>query len=101
VRDPRLGSRVGLQAICDAVAVGTCPVELVRLITDNPSAQAIARHRERGLPITVVDWTSYPDRAAYETALREAMANSGAELFVLAGYMRLLSPRPSGHFRTG
>jgi phosphoribosylglycinamide formyltransferase-1 len=80
------------QAICDAVAAGTCPVELVRLITDNPSAPAIARAREAGVPVTVVDWASCPDRAAYEAALREAMEDSGAELFVLAGYMRLLSP---------
>jgi phosphoribosylglycinamide formyltransferase 1 len=80
------------QAVCDAVAEGTCPVELVRLITDNPSAHAIARAKKAGIPVTVVDWAAYPDRAAYENALREAMTASRAELFVLAGYMRLLSP---------
>lgn len=80
------------QAICDAVAAGTCPVELVRLITDNPAAPAIGRAERAGVPVTVVDWASFPGRAAYETALREAMEASGAELFVLAGYMRLLSP---------
>lgn len=80
------------QAICDAVAAGTCPVELVRLITDNPSAPAIARAERAGVPVTLVDWGSFADRDAYEAALREAMAASGAELFVLAGYMRLLSP---------
>ncbi len=80
------------QAICDAVAAGTCPVELVRLITDNPSARAIGRAQRAGVPVTIIDRTSFPDRAAYEAALREAMEVSGAELFVLAGYMRLLSP---------
>lgn len=80
------------QAICDAVAIGTCPVELVRLITDNPSAQAIERAGRAGVPVAVVDRAAYPDREAYEEALRAAMASSGAELFVLAGYMRLLSP---------
>ncbi len=80
------------QAICDAVAAGICPVELVRLITDNPAAPAIGRAERAGVPVTVVDWASFPGRAAYETALREAMEASGAELFVLAGYMRLLSP---------
>jgi phosphoribosylglycinamide formyltransferase-1 len=80
------------QAVCDAVSSGECPVELVRLITDNPSAPAIARAEQAGVPVTVVDWASYPDREAYEAALREAMESSGAELFVLAGYMRLLSP---------
>lgn len=80
------------QAVCDAVAAGTCPVELVGLITDNPSAPAIGRAQRAGVPVTILDWASYPNRAAYEAALREAMDASGAALFVLAGYMRLLSP---------
>ncbi|NLX48697.1 MAG: phosphoribosylglycinamide formyltransferase [Methanospirillum sp.] len=80
------------QAVCDAVALGTCPVDLVRLITDNPSAQAIERAERAGVLVTVVDPASYPDRAAHDAALTMAMVDSGAELFVLAGYMRLLSP---------
>ncbi len=79
------------QAICDAVAAGTCPVELVRLITDNPSALAIDRAGRAGVPVAIVDRAAYTDRESYEEALRAAMASSGAELFVLAGYMRLLS----------
>jgi phosphoribosylglycinamide formyltransferase-1 len=80
------------QAVCDAAAAGTCPIELVRLITDNPSAMAIERAERAGIPVTVVDRSGFPDRDAYEAALRAAMAASGAELFVLAGYMRILSP---------
>ena len=80
------------QAICDAVAAGTCPVELVRLITDNPSAPVIERAERVGVPVAVVDRPAYSDREAYEAALCAAMASSGADLFVLAGYMRLLSP---------
>lgn len=80
------------QAICDAVAAGTCPVELVRLITDNPSAPAIERAERAGVPVAVVDRAAYSDREAYEAALRVVMEASGAGLFVLAGYMRLLSP---------
>ncbi|MGD9935869.1 MAG: phosphoribosylglycinamide formyltransferase [Methanoregulaceae archaeon] len=79
------------QAVIDAVAAGTCPVELVRLITDNPSAPAIGRAERAGIPITVLDRAAFSEREAYEAALREAMAASSAELFVLAGYMRLLS----------
>ncbi len=86
------------QAVCDAIADGTCPVELVRLITDNPSAQAIARAERAGIPVTVVDPATFPDRAAYEAALRGAMTSSGAELFVLAGYMRILSPETVAAF---
>ncbi|HOV68617.1 MAG TPA: formyltransferase family protein, partial [Methanoregulaceae archaeon] len=79
------------QAVIDAVAAGTCPVELVRLITDNPSAQAIGRAERSGIPVTVIDYSAFRDRTEYEAALRETMEGTGADLFVLAGYMRLLS----------
>lgn len=79
------------QAVIDAVAAGTCPVELVRLITDNPSAQAIGRAERSGIPVTVIDYSAFRDRTEYEAALRETMERTGADLFVLAGYMRLLS----------
>lgn len=79
------------QAVIDAVKRGACPVELVRLITDNPAAPAIERAERAGVPVTVLDRAGYPDREAYEVSLREAMAASRADLFVLAGYMRLLS----------
>ncbi len=79
------------QAVIDAVARGTCPIELVRLITDNPAAPAIARAERAGVPVTVLDRAAFPEWDAYEVALRGAMEASGADLFVLAGYMRLLS----------
>jgi phosphoribosylglycinamide formyltransferase-1 len=80
------------QAVIDAVADGTCPVELVCLITDNPAAQAIERARKAGIPAVILDVSSFETREAYEGALREAMYQAGADLFVLAGYMRMLSP---------
>ena len=79
------------QAVIDAVGAGTCPVELVRLITDNPAAPAIHRAEQARIPVTVLDRAAFSEREAYEAALREAMSASSADLFVLAGYMRLLS----------
>ncbi len=87
------------QAVIDAVAEGACPVELVRLITDNPSAQAIGRADRAGIPVTILDRAAFTEREAYEAALREAMTASSADLFVLAGYMRLLSRETVMAFR--
>jgi phosphoribosylglycinamide formyltransferase-1 len=84
------GRGSNFQAILDAIERGTIQGACVRLITDNPSAFAISRAEHAGVSVTVVDYTAYPDRNAYERALLDVMTDTGADLFVLAGYMRIL-----------
>ncbi len=87
------GRGSNFQAVIDAVGAGSVPAVIVRLITDNPNAFAIERACNAGIPVTVVDFDRFPDRTAYEAALLEAMRECGADLFVLAGYMRILGAR--------
>jgi phosphoribosylglycinamide formyltransferase 1 len=84
------GRGSNFQAVLDAIRSGSIPAVCVRLITDNPGAYAIERAKNAGIPVTVVDYRSFPDKAAYEGALLLAMQECGADLFVLAGYMRIL-----------
>jgi phosphoribosylglycinamide formyltransferase-1 len=84
------GRGSNFQAVIDAVATGYVPAVCAALITDNPRAYAIERARLAGIPVTVVDYQSYPSRDAYEAALLDAMRECRADLFVLAGYMRIL-----------
>lgn len=84
------GRGSNFQALIDAMKEGTLPARCLRLITDNPSAYAIERAEKAGIPVTVLDYASYPDRSAYEQALLREMRATGADLFVLAGYMRIL-----------
>jgi phosphoribosylglycinamide formyltransferase-1 len=80
-----------LQAILDSVhADGTATV--VAVATDNPSAPAIARADEAGVPVRVFPVGEYADRASRDAAMAEWLAGAGAELVVLAGYMKLLAP---------
>ena len=44
----------------------------------------------RGVPTLCLDPTQYPGRAAYQQAMADALAGSGAELVCLAGFMRLV-----------
>ena len=85
-----LGRGSNFQAVIDAVAAGEIPAFCVGLVTDNPAAYAITRAEDAGIPATVVDYARFPSKAAYEEALLAAMRNCRADLFVLAGYMRIL-----------
>ncbi|MDD1656101.1 MAG: phosphoribosylglycinamide formyltransferase [Methanomicrobiales archaeon] len=84
------GRGSNFQALIDAMKAGEVPARCLRLITDNPTAYALERAGKAGIPATVLDFGSFPDRAAYEEALLRKMHATGADLFVLAGYMRIL-----------
>lgn len=84
------GRGSNFQAVIDSIRNGSVPGICVRLITDNPEAYAIARARDADIAVTVVDYSAFPGKDAYEKALLDAMTASGADLFVLAGYMRIL-----------
>ena len=78
---------------------GRIPGRLIALLTDNPDAYAVVRAKDAGIPVTIVDYMAHSLRAGYETALRDAMRQSDADLFVLAGYMRILDPGTVQEFR--
>lgn len=84
------GRGSNFQAVIEAIAAGTIPASCVALITDNPKAYAIERAEKAGVPVTVIDYASFPSKAAYEDALLAAMKKQKAHLYVLAGYMRIL-----------
>jgi len=84
------GRGSNFQALIDAARSGYFPGVIARLITDNPEAYAIRRAKEAGIPVSVLDFGSFPDKDAYEDALRREMEACDPDLFVLAGYMRIL-----------
>ncbi|OPX64473.1 MULTISPECIES: phosphoribosylglycinamide formyltransferase [unclassified Methanoregula] len=86
------GRGSNFQAVIEAIAAGRIPATCVALITDNPKAFAIERAGKAGVPVTVLDYTTFASRAEYETALLAAMKKTRADLYVLAGYMRILGP---------
>lgn len=84
------GRGSNFQAVIDAIAAGRIPAACIALITDNPEAYAIERAQKADIPVFVLDFTSFPSKSAYEQALLSAMQQQEADLFVLAGYMRIL-----------
>jgi len=86
------GRGSNFQAIIDGVESGLIKGRICCLITDNPSAYSIERANNAGITVRIVDFNEYEDRKDYNSALLKAMEESKADLFVLAGYMRLLDP---------
>jgi len=93
-------------AIAEACRAGQIPAEVVIVIADTIAAGGIQRAQQLGLATRIVDRRSFlqggqPDRAAFEAALAAAIADSGADYVILAGFMRVLSAgfvaRYTGH----
>lgn len=85
------GRGSNMATLLAAAADGGYPVEMVGVIADRPNAGGIAKAEERGVATQIVAREDFSDKAAYETALGEALAAMNAEIVCLAGYMRLLS----------
>lgn len=84
------GRGSNFQAVIDAIAAGKIPAKCTALVTDNPKAYAIERAENAGIPVIIIDFASFTSKTAYEQALLAAMKKQRADLFVLAGYMRIL-----------
>ena len=78
------GGGTNLQAIIDKVADGSLPqVEPVKVIASKESAYALERAAKAGIETAV---------AKEQPQVLEELEGSGAEIIVLAGYMKVLSP---------
>ncbi|HPC54502.1 MAG TPA: phosphoribosylglycinamide formyltransferase [Methanolinea sp.] len=84
------GRGSNFQAVIDAIRQGSIPAECVGLVSDNPGAYAITRARSAGIPVFIVDYSRYSTKDEYEADLLRVMKSLHADLFVLAGYMRIL-----------
>jgi phosphoribosylglycinamide formyltransferase-1 len=84
------GRGSNLRSIIEATRSGAVAARIAAVISDKPEALGLDHARAAGIPPIVVNRRDYPDRSAFEKALRAAIDASGADLIVLAGFMRIL-----------
>ena len=85
------GGGTNLQAIIDAAANGIIrSAQIVRVISNKPGAYALERAAAAGIGTAVVE-SAGKSREDFEAELLSAIEECGAELIVLAGFMRVLS----------
>ena len=84
------GTGTNLQALLDQVH-GRDGIDIVAVASNRPSAPALERASAAGVATAVFRGADYPSRDERDLALADWLAECGAELVVLAGYMELLS----------
>ena len=92
------GSGSNLQAIIDRIEQGHLAARIVLVMSNNKDAYGLERARKHGLPCAVVEHGAFADRESFEREMTSRIHASGAELVVLAGFMRILSPVFIGAF---
>ena len=84
------GAGTNLQALLDACAVDGYGARVVVVGADRPHTRAIERAEQAGVPTFVVEVSEFADRAAWDAALAQAVAEHSPDLVVLAGFMKLV-----------
>ena len=87
------GAGTNLQALLDAQARGElAPGVIAAVVSNKPGVPALERAARAGVPAAVIDHRGL-SREAFEDGLCAALAPHGVEAVVLAGFMRVLTPR--------
>ena len=66
--------------------------EVVLCLCNKKEAYGIKRARKFGLESVIVEHQNYKSREEFDKAVVEKIKESGADLTILAGFMRILSP---------
>ena len=85
------GSGSNLQAIIDAIQKDNIPCDIQLVVSNQALAYGLKRAEYANLKTKIIDHTSFPDRLTFDQAIGDAIDRAGAELVVLAGFMRIFS----------
>jgi phosphoribosylglycinamide formyltransferase 1 len=85
------GRGSNMAAIARACVEGRIDARVRLVISERPGVAGLDTARAMGLETRTIAWADATDRLHFERALDEALADAGADLIVLAGFMRILS----------
>lgn len=87
------GRGSNLAALLDAHAAGKLLVAFKLVASDKADAPALRNAEAHGIPTFALDPKTFASRDEFDAALFANVAASGAQLVVLAGYMRVIDAR--------
>lgn len=93
------GSGSNLQALLDGAADGYLPIDIRAVISNEADAYGLQRAQRADIAIRVLSHRDYDSREAYDAALTELVDSFEAELVILAGFMRILTPAFVNRYR--
>jgi phosphoribosylglycinamide formyltransferase-1 len=83
------GAGTNLQALIDAAADSDYPAEVVAVGADRDAIPALGRAEAAGIATFVLGLSDFATRAAWDTAMADAVAAFEPDLVVSAGFMKL------------
>lgn len=86
------GSGSNLQAIIDNIEAGRLDARIKIMISNVPDVFALERAKKHNISSLVISHKGYKSREDFDQKIVEALQAHGAELVVLAGYMRVVTP---------
>ncbi|MBW2940174.1 phosphoribosylglycinamide formyltransferase [Zhongshania aquimaris] len=93
------GSGSNLQAFIDACKNQNLPdTEISAVISNKADAFGLIRAKEAGIATACIDHKQFASREDFDEALLQKIDEFGANLIVLAGFMRILTPRFVRHY---
>lgn len=92
------GSGSNLQAILDQTRAGKINGEIVAVISNRPDAYGLTRAEQAGVDARLLDHRPFADREHFDQALMELIDGYRPDLVVLAGFMRILTPKLVRHY---
>ena len=92
------GRGSNMRVIAERAAARSLPVDVRVVVSDQPAAEGLQAAASMNITTRVLQPRDFADRAAYDRALVELLAQSEPKLIVLAGFMRILTPHFIGAF---
>jgi phosphoribosylglycinamide formyltransferase-1 len=92
------GTGSNLQAIIDAINNKQLNAEITAVISNQAAATGLDRAARENITTYVIEHKSYPSRETFDQAMIQVIDAAGADLVVLAGFMRILSKAFIDHY---
>lgn len=92
------GSGTNLQALIDACNSADYPGEIVGVISNKADAYGLVRAQDNNIATHAISHKAFDSRESYDHALIEKIDALKADVVVLAGFMRILTPAFVQHF---
>jgi phosphoribosylglycinamide formyltransferase-1 len=92
------GRGSNFEAIVKTAQKEQWPVTFTGVIANHSTAKGLDFARSQGIPAFVIEHREYATRESFDAALMAKIDELGADLVVLAGFMRILTPGFIRHF---
>lgn len=87
------GRGSNMSALIEAAKANTYPADIALVLSNRADAKGLAVAKSAGIETVVVEHAGFgKDKAAFERAMQQHLAQHKIDLICLAGFMRLLSP---------